>query len=438
MQVVYAQCAGLDVHKKTVVACARLLQADGTLTTEVRTFTTMTADLLLLADWLAARNVSQVAMESTGEFVKPVFNLLESSFTLLVVNAQHIKHVPGRKTDVKDAEWIAELLAHGLLRGSFVPPAPQRALRDLTRQRSHLVQERATVVNRMQKVLEWANIKLATVASEVTGVSARAMLEALVAGQTDVKVLAELAKGRLRSKRAELEQALTGTLAPHHAFMIAQHLAHLDFFEEQIAAFDAQITLAIEPPDEGPSEPAALCDGADRAESAPHDNSWRSARMICDGVPGIGLRVAETIIAELGTDMSRFPSAAHAASWVRLAPSQNESGGKRRSSRIGKGNRYLRSALIQAAWAAIKVKESSLAAFYRKLLSKRGAKKAIVAVAHKLLVIVYTLLKTGETYQERGAAALDERQKDRLLARMQRRIEQLGYTVHLEPAAAAT
>jgi transposase len=443
MQVVHRHCAGLDVHKKTVVACARIVQPDGTLTIEVKTFSTMTAGLLSLVDWLTARGITHVAMESTGEFWKPVFNLLEASFSVLVVNAQHIKHVPGRKTDVKDAEWLAELLAHGLLRPSFVPDAPQRALRDLTRQRTHLVQERATVVNRMQKVLEWANIKLAAVATDETGVSARAMLEALIAGQTDVTVLAELAKGRLRTKRAELEQALQGTLQPHQAFMLAQHLAHLDFLDEQIATFDAQIAQALEPPQPPPREGGAPSDGEAQSEgattpsSAPQDSSWRSARTICDAVPGIGPRVAETILAELGTDMSRFPDASHAASWARLCPGQNESGGKRRSGRIGKGNRYLRAALIQAAWAAVKVKDSFLAAFYRRLAARRGNKKAIVAVAHKLLVIVYTLLKTGETYQERGAAALDERQKDRLLARMRRRIEQLGYSVRLEPIAVA-
>ncbi|MBC8078139.1 MAG: IS110 family transposase [Chloroflexales bacterium] len=444
MQVVYAQCAGLDVHKKTVVACCRLVQADGTLTTHVRTFATMTAGLLALADWLGELGISHVAMESTGEFWKPVFNLLEATFTVLVVNAQHIKHVPGRKTDVKDAEWIAELLAHGLLRGSFVPPAPQRALRDLTRQRSHLVQERATVVNRMQKVLEWANIKLASVVTDITGVSARAMLEALVAGKSDVAELAELAKGRLRTKRAELALALRGTVLEHHAFMLAQHLTHIDFLDEQIATFDTQIEQAMqpvspavasddahEPPaDAGTSSPAA-------STSSAEGTSWAAARTLCDEVPGIGQRVAETIIAELGVDMTRFPSASHAASWARLSPGQRESGGKRRSARIGKGNRYLRSALIQAAHAAVRSKDTFLASFYRRLAARRGNKKAIVAVAHKLLVIVYTLLKTGETYQERGAAALDERQKDRLLARMQRRIEQLGYTVSLEPRAAA-
>jgi transposase len=444
MQIIYTQCAGIDVHKKTVVVCCRIVQADGTLTRHLRSFSTTTASLLTLLDWLLSLGITHVAIESTGEFWKPVYNLLEGSFTILVVNAAHIKHVPGRKTDVNDAEWIAELLAHGLLRPSFVPPAPQRALRDLTRQRTHLVQERASVVNRMQKVLEWANIKLAAVVTDVTGVSARAMLEALSAGQTDVTVLAELAQGRLRSKRAELEQALRGTLLEHHAFMIAQHLTHLDFLEEQIAAFDTQIEQAIQASGQPPSAPVAAAasragtNGAGAETTLERGSRWATARELCDAVPGIGPRVAETIIAELGCDMSRFPSAAHAASWAKLTPGQYESAGKRRSSRIGKGNRYLRGALIQAAWAAVKGKDTFLAAFYRRLAARRGKQKAIVAVAHKILVIVYTLLKSGEAYQERGAAALDERQKDRLLQRMQRRIAQLGYKVSLEPIAAAS
>jgi transposase len=440
MQVVHARCAGLDVHKKSVVAAVRLLSADGTLTTHVRSFGTTTAALLDLVAWLLSLEVSHVAMESTGEFWKPLYNLVESSFTVLVVNAAHIKYVPGRKTDIKDAEWIAELLAHGLLRPSFVPEAPQRALRDLTRQRTHLIQERASVVNRMQKVLEWANIKLSSVVTDITGVSARAMLQALVDGQTDASALAELAKGRLRTKPTELEQALRGTLLEHHAFMLSQHLALLEVFDEQIAAFDQGITEAIEAT-QPPSPPGDDQIGADtrtrasEASSAP-DGAW-AAQAIVDAIPGIGERVAETIVAELGTDMSRFPNAAHASSWAGLAPGQHESAGKRRSTRIRDGNRYLRSALIQAAWAAVKKNESSLASFYRSVAARRGKKKAIVAVAHKILVIVYTLLRTGQVYQERGAVAPDERQRDRLLSRMQRRIEKLGYKVALEPITAA-
>lgn len=446
MQIVHTQCAGIDVHKKTVVVCCRIVSPDGTATTPIRTFSTMTAGLLALVDWLLALGITHIAMERTGAFWKPVYNLLEGSFTVLVVNAQHIKPVPGRKTDVKDAEGIAELLAHGLLRPSFVPPAPQRALRDLTRQRTHLVQARAQVVNQMQKVLAWANLKLTSVVTDVRGVAARALLEALVAGQTDVTVLAELAQGRLRAKRQELEQALRGRLQPHHACMIAQHLAHLDFLEEQIAAFAAQIETMIQAAGLPPTDPGAREHpatespaAADTPPSRPREeaSAWAAARAICDAVPGIGQHVAETILAELGTDRGRFPSAAHAASWAGRAPGQHESAGKRRAVRIGKGNHYLKRGLIQAAWAAIKGKDSFLAAFYRRLAARRGKKKAIVAVAHKILVMVYTLLKTGETYQERGAAALDERQKDRLLERMQRRIEQLGYKVSLEPIAAA-
>lgn len=437
MQIVHPRCAGLDVHKKSVVVCVRLVAIDGTITTHTRTFGTTTAELLNLVAWLLPLEVTHVAMESTGEFWKPVYNLLEGSFTMLVVNAAHIKHVPGRKTDVKDAEWIAELLAHGLVRPSFVPPAPQRALRDLTRQRTHLIQERASVVNRMQKVLEWANIKLASVVTDITGVSARAMLQALVAGQTDVTVLANLAKGRLRSKLAELEQALRGTLEPHHAFMISQHLALLDVFDEQIATFDQRISAAIEATRAADTPDRDTTGGTSDtgAPSAP-DGAW-TAQAIVDAIPGIGLRVAETILAELGTDMSRFPDAGHASSWAGLAPGQHESAGKRKPTRIRAGNKYLRSVLIQAAWAAVKQTDTFLAAFYRRLAARRGKKKAIVALAHKILVIVYTLLKTGQVYQERGAAALDEHQKDRIVHRLERRIAQLGYKVHLEPVMAA-
>jgi transposase len=439
MQVVHMRCAGLDVHKKSVVAAVRLLNPDGALTTQVRTFGTTTSALLDLVAWLLNLEVTHVAMESTGEFWKPLYNLLEGSFTVLVVNAAHIKYVPGRKTDVKDAEWIAELLAHGLLKPSFVPQAPQRALRDLTRQRTHLIQERASIVNRMQKVLEWANIKLSSVVTDITGVSARAMLEGLVAGQRDVSELAQLAKGRLRNKITELEQALRGTLQPHHAFMISQHLALLDVFDEQIGAFDERIREAIEGtrPPEPPSEDQAGEGQSSQGEpaSAPA-RSW-AAQAIVDAIPGIGSRVSEIIVAELGTDMSRFPSSAHASSWAGLAPGQNESGGKRKATRIRDGNKYLRATLVQAAWAAVKQKETFLAAFFRRLAVRRGKQKAIIAVAHKILVIVYTLLKGGQVYQERGAAALDEHHKERIVHRLERRIAQLGYKVHLEPITAA-
>jgi len=439
MQIVYERCAGLDVHKKTVVVCVRLLATDGTITRHIRTFGTTTAALLELVAWLLSLDVTHVAMESTGEFWKPLYNLLEGSFTILVVNAAHIKNVPGRKTDVKDAEWLAELLAHGLLRPSFVPPPPQRALRDLTRQRTHLIRERGSEVNRLQKVLEWANIKLSSVVTDISGVSARAMLQALLAGQTDVSELAQLAKGRLRSKLPDLEQALRGSLQPHHAFLIGQHLALIDVFDEQVAAFDERIREAIEgtrpaPPPDGTGDATQTASG-EGAPSAP-DGAW-AAQAIVDAIPGIGRRVSEIVLAELGSDMSRFPSRAHVSSWAGLAPSQHESAGKRKSTRVRDGNHYLRATLVQAAWAAVRTKNSFLAAYFHRLAGRRGKQKAIIAVAHKILVIIYTLLKSGQVYEERGAAALDERQKERIVHRLERRIAQLGYKVNLEPITAA-
>ena len=444
MDVLYPNCAGVDVHKKTVVVCCRITDATGTITKETRTFSTMTADLLALSDWLTSLGITHVAMESTGEFWKPLYNLLEGNFTVLVVNAQHMHTVPGRKTDVKDAEWIADLLAHGLLKGSFIPPEPQRDMRDLTRQRTILVRERAEVVQRLQKVLEWANLKLAAVATDVMGRSARAMLEAIVDGQSDVTVLADLARGRMRSKRAELERALEGRVRDHHRFLIAKHLIHIDFLDEQLADFDAQIVAHIQrqpplptaPPTNEPRRDETVPARAPTPPDAPVADvplTWEGAIAIWDGIPGIGRRVAEQLVAELGVDMGQFPSAAHAASWAKLSPGNNVSAGKRYSVKIGKGNQWLRSTLIQAAHAAVKVKDSYLAAFYHRLVARRGAKKALVAVAHKILTIAYTLLRKREPYRERGAAALDERRKDQVLNRMQRRFEQLGYKIHLEP-----
>ncbi len=453
MELVSPHCAGLDVHKKNVVACVRILGADGKSQTETRTFSTMTADLLALADWLRAHGVTEVAMESTGEYWKPVYAILEPQFTVLVVNAQHIKQVPGRKTDVKDAAWIAELLAHGLLRPSFIPPAPQRDLRDLTRQRTTLIQERAAVVNRLQKVLEWANIKLAAVATDVLGTSARAMLEAIVDGQSDAATLAELAKGRMRTKREALEQALEGRVRTHHRFMIARHLEHIDFLDEQIATFDSQIAEAITagavsdgppPPaadDAAGPPPAALPPApppaSDPAAGTPAAITWQEAITIWDEIPGIGRRVAEQIVAEVGIDLAQFRSAAHLASWAKLCPGTHESAGKRKPVSIGKGNNWLRSTLVQAAHAAVRVKDSYLSAFYSRLVGRRGKKKAIIAVAHKILVLAYTLIQKRERYRDPGATYLDSHRKDHLLHRLRRRIEQLGYAVSLEPMAVA-
>ena len=438
MEVTFTHCAGLDVHKKTVVACCITPGAKGEKQIEVRTFGTMTVDLLALSDWLTSKQITHVAMESTGEFWKPIYNLLEGNFEILVVNAKHIKNVPGRKTDVKDAEWIAELLRHGLVRGSFIPPQAQRDLRDLTRQRTNLVQDRATVVNRLQKVLEWANIKLSSVATDVTGVSARAMLEAIVQDQVDPAALSELARGRLRKKRDALEQALTGAVRDHHRFMIGQHLTQIDFLDQQIAAFDEQITAAMQdmsqPPDEpGPAQPDASQVVVTPPEDTTAPLTWEAAVALLDTIPGVGPRAAEMILAEIGLDMSRFPSEAHLSSWAKVSSGNNESAGKRYSGAIGHGNRWLRTVLVQVAWAAVKVKKSYLSSFYHRLAARRGAKRAIIAVAHRLLIAIYHMLKKQEPYKDLGATYLDERNKPKVVSRMKHRIEQLGYRVTIEP-----
>ena len=446
MQVTYTHCAGLDVHKKTVVACASVPGPGDQPHPVIRTFGTMTADLLALGDWLHSLNVKAVAMESSGEFWKPVYNLLEGHFEVLVVNAQHIKNVPGRKTDVKDAEWIADLLRHGLLRSSFIPPWPQRDLRDLTRQRTNLVQDRATVVNRLQKALEWANLKLSAVVSDVTGVSARAMLEALVAGETAPAALAELACGRLRAKRDLLEQALTGRVREHHRFIIAEHLIQLDNLDEQIGRFDAQISaylqqLSAPPPASGGASdaaPASLTPAADPASPAPAALTWNAALVFADAVPGIGLRLAQDILAETGIDMSRFPSAGHFASWTKICPGHNESAGKRFAGATGHGNRWLRTKLVQAAWAAVKMRDSYFAACFHRLAGRRGVKRAIIAVAHRILIALYHVLSRQEPFRDLGATYYDARSQAQLIKRTERRFAQLGLKVTVEPLAPAS
>jgi transposase len=375
MEILNRCCAGLDVHKKTVVACVRTVGPDGKAETQTRTFGTMTAELLELADWLEGRGVRQVAMESTGVYWKPVFHLLEGRFEAMVVNARHIKNVPGRKTDVQDAGWIAELLQHGLLRPSFLPPPPIRELRDLTRQRAQLVRDRATVVNRVQKVLEDANIKLASLASDVLGVSGRAMLRAMIAGQEDPAALAELARKRLRGKIPQLRQALRGRVTEHHRFLLGMLLDHIEQLEGLIARCDDRIGAAMAP----------FAEAAQRLRT----------------VPGIGTQAAEIIVAEIGTDMSRFPSAGHLASWAGLCPGNDQSAGKRRSGKTTKGSQWLRTVLVQVAWAASHTKETIFAAAYRRWAKRLGKKRALVAVAHKILVVAYKLLKDGKDYEER-------------------------------------
>jgi transposase len=367
-------CAGLDVHKKTVVACVRRITDGGEVLCQSRRFGTMTAELLALGDWLTAHGVSHVAMESTGVYWKPVFHILEGHFELMLVNAQHIKKVPGRKTDVKDAEWIAQLLQHGLLSPSFIPPPSIRQLRDLTRQRTLLVRERATLANRIQKVLEDANIKLASVASDALGVSGRAMIGALIAGQEDPDALAELARMRLRAKLPQLREALLGRVTDHHRFLLRMLMDQLEHTEGLIARFDERIAEAMRP--------------------------FAEAEARLRTIPGVGRQAAEVIVAEMGTDMGQFPTSGQLASWAGLCPGNDESAGKRRSGRTTKGSQWLRSVLVQVAWAAVHTKETIFRARYGGWSKRMGKKKALVAVAHKILVLIHKLLKSGTDYQE--------------------------------------
>jgi transposase len=411
MEVLYPRCCGLDVHKQTVVACVVVTAPEGAPHKEVRTFRTMTGDLLALADWLVSQGVTHVAMESTGVFWKPVWNLLDGRFTLLLVNPQHIKAVPGRKTDVKDSEWIADLLRHGLVRGSFVPDQAQRELRELTRYRTTLVRERSAEVNRLQKTLEGANIKLGSVATDVLGKSGRAMLEGLVRGETDAAALADLAQGRLRAKLPALEQALSGRFAAHQRFLVARQLTHLDDLDDLIEQVSGEIAERV------------------RAEE--------EAIQRLDEIPGVGRNTAEVIVAEIGTDMSRFPSAGHLASWAGMSPGNNESAGKRKSGKTRKGNHALRQALVEAAHAAGRKKDSYLQAQYRRLGVRRGRKRAAVAVGHSILVIVYYLLSHPERrYADLGGDYFIERDREAVARQSVNRLERLGYKVTLEAPAA--
>jgi transposase len=407
MDVIYARCCGLDIHKKTVVACLISSAPGQQPQTEVRTFRTMTAELLLLADWLQAAGCTHVAMESTGVYWRPVYNLLEGLFTLLVVDAQHIKAVPGRKTDVKDADWIAELLRHGLLRGSFIPAKPQRQLRELTRHRTTLVQDRARVINRLQAVLEDANIKLAAVVTDIRGVSARAMLEALIVGERDVTVLADFARGRLRAKRDQLEEALQGYCTPHHSFLLTEYLSQIDYLDDAIARVSTMIAQYLE--------------------------AEQEAIALLDTIPGVSQRTAEILLAEIGTDMTRFPSAKHLASWAGMCPGHYDSGGKRLSGKTRKGSRWLRQVLVEAAHVAAKTKQTYLAAQYRRIAARRGKKRALMALGHTILIIVYHLLTRKQPYQDLGAAYFDTRDQRRIEHRLVQRLERLGYRVSLQP-----
>ncbi len=411
MRVVHERCSGLDVHQKTVVACA--ITPEGQ---KVRTFNTMTVDLRKLARWLEAQGIRHVAMESTGVYWIPVFNVLEEELDLeelLVVNARHIKAVPGRKTDVKDAEWIADLLRHGLLRGSFIPNREQRELRELVRHRRTLIAQHAQVLNRIQKVLEGANIKLASVASKISGVSCLEMLQQIVEGNQDPTAMAQLARARMRSKLPELEKALSGTIRPHHQFMLATLLRQHEFLVEEIASQDREVAKRMRP--------------------------FQAAIDLLCQIPGVGRRIAECIIAELGIDMTIWATHGHLASWAKLCPGNNQSGGKRRNAHTGKGNPWLHHTLIEAARAAVRTKNSYFGAQYRRLKGRRQAddNRAIVAVAHSILVVVYHMLRDGTMFQDLGADFYKQYDREQIAKRALTTLTKLGYEVSVEDTLVA-
>jgi transposase len=408
MEVMFESVAGLDVHKKTVVVCVRRVGAGGRVWKEVRTFATMTHNLQALAAWLKEHRVTHVAMESTGILWRPVYNLLEHDFTVMVVNARHLKQVPGRKTDVKDCEWIAQLLQCGLLRASFVPPRDRRELRELTRHRVKLVQQHTQVVNRLHAVLQDANIKLSSVASNILGASGRDMIEALQRGDDDPEQLAELARGRLRAKLPQLRLALEGQVREHHRFLLALLLDQLDSLSAATDKLSQRIGEISSP-------------------------SFRAAVELLTTADGIQQRTAETILAEIGTDMTPFPTHKHLCSWAGVCPGNNESAGKRKSGKTPKGNRWVRGALGEAAWAASHTKDTYLAAQFRRLVPRRGKKRAIVAVGHSLLVATYYMLKRHTPYTDLGAAHFERLDPERLIRYHLTKLEALGRHLKLVP-----
>jgi transposase len=460
MQIIHRCCCGLDVHKKLIVACVISFNEAGSPQKEIRYFTTMTKDILALADWLTSVGCTHVAMESTGVYWRPIWNLLEEQFELLLVNAQHIKAVPGRKTDTKDAEWIADLLQHGLLRASFVPPAPQRRLRELTRYRSTLLAERARLVNRLHKVLEDTNLKLTAVVTNVMGLSARDMLDALLQGETNPEVLAKLARGKLRKKREDLEQALVGRVDDHHRFLLTSLLTHIDFLDEQVAACNGQIEQFLISPSDEQAEAVSSASDEQQQEQTPVSSTPVGTEAMCaqdrvaedgskgplspklaiallDSIPGINQRIAEIFLAEVGTDMQRFPSAGHLASWVGICPGNHQSAGKQIRGTTRKGDRWLRQALIEAAQGAMRTKDTYLSAHGRRLTHRRGKKRAVVAVAHTILIIAYHVLQRQQPYQDLGSNYFDERERSAVARQSVRRLEQLGFKVTLATAGEA-
>jgi transposase len=407
MEVLYQRCCGLDVHKDTVVACLRIV-IEGKVVKEVRTFSTTTASLMALSEWLAQNKCTHIAMEATGVYWKPVWHILSGGdFELLLANAAHVKNVPGRKTDVKDADWVSDLLAHGLIRPSFVPNGPTQEMRTLLRTRKQLSREKSSHILRIQKTLEDANIKLDSVITDIMGLSGRKMIEALIAGRTDPAKLARLADPRVKASQETLREALRGRLTRHHRFLLRLHLQQIDAFDAAIASVDREVEAGIAP--------------------------FRTAVEQVTSVPGVKDLSARAIISEIGIDMSRFPTDAHLISWACICPRNDESAGKRRSNRIRKGSPWLKTTLVQCAWAAARTKGSYLQAQFHRIRSRRGLKKAIVAVAASILTAIYHMLKDGTMYQDLGPNHFDSRAKERQKNRLVKRLADLGYVVELAP-----
>jgi len=410
MEVLHAHCAGLDVHKDWVVACVRHM-VDGKVTTGVKTFKTTTQELMALSDWLSAEGATHIAMEATGVYWKPVWHILsDGEFELILANAAHVKNVPGRKTDVNDAMWLTDLLAHGLIRASFVPGEPTQQMRDLLRTRKQMVRERSSHVQRIQKTLEDANIKLDSVVTDILGLSGRRIIEALIAGQTMPQALASLAHRRIHASADELEAALRGRVTRHHRFLLKLHLDQIDALDAALARIDEEVGANVEP--------------------------FRTAVEMLSTIPGISTLSAEVIVAEIGIDMSHFETAGHLISWAGLCPKNDESAGKRRSNRMKKGAPWLKTTLIQCAWAASRKKNSYLQAQYLRIRSRRGAKKAIGAVAASMLTAAYHMLKDGTLYQDLGADHFDNRAKGKHVLRLVNRLQNLGFDVQITPLAA--
>lgn len=410
MEVLHPHCAGLDVHKDTVVACVRHM-VEGKVTTHVKTFKTTTQELMVLSEWLSAEAATHIAMEATGVYWKPVWHILsDGEFELILANAAHVKNVPGRKTDVNDAVWLADLMAHGLIKASFVPDEPTQQMRDLLRTRKQIVRERSSHIQRIQKTLEDANIKLDSVVTNILGLSGRRILEALIAGQTVPQALATLAHRNLKATADELEASLRGRVTRHHRFLLKLHLDQIEAFDATIARIDEEVNANVEP--------------------------FRVAIEMLSAIPGVGDLSATVIVSEIGIDMSRFETAAHLISWAGLCPKNDQSAGKRRSNRMKKGAPWLKSTLIQCAWCASRTKDSYFQAQYLRLRSRRGAKKAVCAVAASILTAAYHMLRNGTLYQDLGASYFDNPAKDKQALRLVSRLKNLGFEVQIKPVAA--